>query len=110
VRDDDRCGTRTKVRRLTVGAPGSDEPETSGPGGWLGAAGPYLTMGMELAIAVVGMFFIGRWIDAAWDTAPWGMFIGLTMGVVGGFIRFIRRALALGKAEDEADGTTDGRR
>lgn len=110
MRDDDRSGTGTEARRLTVAAPGSEEPQTSGPGGWLGAAGPYLTMGMELAIAVVGMFFIGRWIDALVGTAPWGMFIGLTMGVVGGFIRFIRRALALGKAEDEADGTKDGRR
>lgn len=91
-------------------APGSQGPETSGPGGWLGAAGPYLTMGMELAIAVVGMFFIGRWIDAAWDSAPWGMFTGLAIGVVGGFIRFIRRALALGRAEDDVDGTKSGRR
>jgi F0F1-type ATP synthase assembly protein I len=67
-------------------------------------------MGMELAIAVVGMFFIGRWIDAAWSTAPWGMFIGLAIGVVGGFLRFIRRALALGRAEDDVDGTTRGQR
>jgi F0F1-type ATP synthase assembly protein I len=93
-----------------MGAPGSKGPETSGPGGWLGAAGPYLTMGMELAIAVVGMFFLGRWIDAAWETAPWGMFSGLTIGVVGGFVRFIRRALALGRAEDDVDGTKSGQR
>ena len=58
-------------------------------------------MGMELAIAVVGMFFIGRWIDASWNSAPWGMFTGLILGVVGGFIRFIRRALAMGAAADE---------
>jgi F0F1-type ATP synthase assembly protein I len=67
-------------------------------------------MGMELAIAVVGMFFIGRWIDAAWGIAPWGMFTGLVIGVVGGFIRFIRRALALGRASENAGGTKDGQR
>jgi F0F1-type ATP synthase assembly protein I len=75
--------------------------------GWRDVVGPYLTMGMELAIAVVGMFFIGRWIDGHWGTAPWGMFVGLGLGVVGGFIRFIRRALALGASEDaqqEKDG------
>lgn len=85
--------------------PGSHEPESGGPGGWRRDIGPYLTMGMELAIAVVGMFFVGRWIDASWNTAPWGMFIGLIVGVVGGFIRFIRRALALG-----ASASKDGRK
>jgi F0F1-type ATP synthase assembly protein I len=68
--------------------------------GWRKVLGPYLTMGMELAVAIVGMFFIGRWIDGTWDTAPWGMYGGLCIGIVGGFIRFIRRALALGAAED----------
>jgi F0F1-type ATP synthase assembly protein I len=84
-------------------APGTQEPESSGPGGWRSDIGPYLTMGMELAIAVVGMFFIGRWVDASWHTAPWGMFTGLILGVVGGFIRFIRRALAMG-ASASKDG------
>ena len=91
-----------------MNTPGPDKPETSGPGGWLGVAGPYLTMGIELAIAVVGMFFIGRWVDALCGCAPWGMFTGLAFGVVGGFIRFIRRALALGREEDVADKTTGG--
>jgi ATP synthase protein I len=75
--------------------------------GWREIVGPYLTMGLELAIAVVGMFFIGRWIDGRWGTEPWGMYAGLSLGVVGGFIRFIRRALALGASQDaqqEKDG------
>jgi F0F1-type ATP synthase assembly protein I len=67
---------------------------------WREIIGPYLTMGLELAIAVVGMFFLGRGVDAWLDTGPWGMYIGLGFGVVGGFVRFIRRALALGAAED----------
>lgn len=68
--------------------------------GWREEIGPYLTMGLELAIAVVGMFFLGRWIDGSWGTAPWGMYGGLCVGVAGGFIRFIRRALELGASED----------
>jgi len=68
--------------------------------GWREDIGPYLTMGMELAIAVVGMFFLGRWMDDSWGTAPWGMYGGLCLGVAGGFVRFIRRALALGATED----------
>jgi F0F1-type ATP synthase assembly protein I len=51
------------------------------------------------------MFFIGRWVDASWNSAPWGMFTGLILGVVGGFIRFIRRALAMGAA-----ATKDGKK
>jgi ATP synthase protein I len=77
---------------------------SSGPGGaprgWREEIGPYLTMGMELAVAVVGMFFLGRWVDGRWGTAPWGMYGGLCVGVAGGFIRFIRRALVLGASED----------
>jgi F0F1-type ATP synthase assembly protein I len=67
---------------------------------WRKIVGPYLTMGMELALAVTGMFFIGRWIDGWLETGPWGMYGGLFIGVVGGMIRFIRRALELGALED----------
>jgi ATP synthase protein I len=57
-------------------------------------------MGLELAIAVVGMFFLGRWVDGHWGVDPWGMYVGLSVGITGGFVRFIRRALALGASED----------
>jgi F0F1-type ATP synthase assembly protein I len=67
---------------------------------WRGVVGPYLTMGMELALAVVGMFFIGRWLDHWLGIGPWGMYVGLFIGVVGGMIRFIRRALELGALQD----------
>jgi F0F1-type ATP synthase assembly protein I len=61
-------------------------------------------MGMELAFAVVGMFFLGRWIDGWLDIAPWGMYGGLLLGVVGGFIRFFRRALAMGDGKSGKSG------
>ena len=73
------------------------EPKTR-----LQTLGPYLTMGMELAFAVVGMFLVGRWFDTLWGTDPWLMIVGLAAGVTGGFIRFFRKAIALGKEEDEA--------
>lgn len=59
-------------------------------------------MGLELAFAVVGMFFLGRWLDGLFATDPWLMVVGLLMGVIGGFIRFFTKAIALGKEEDEA--------
>jgi F0F1-type ATP synthase assembly protein I len=67
---------------------------------WREIAGPYLTMGLELALAVVGMFFIGQWVDRWLGIEPWGMYGGLFVGVTGGFIRFIRRALELSARED----------
>jgi F0F1-type ATP synthase assembly protein I len=84
--------------------PPVDENEINGtPGGWRRDIAPYLTMGMELAIAVVGMFFLGRWADGQWGTEPWGMFVGLGVGVTGGFIRFFRRAVELGNRSTAED-------
>jgi len=81
---------------------GHDTPEgvPGGSGNWRSDLGPYLTMGMELAFAVVGMFFLGRWVDSWLEIAPWGMYSGLVIGVAGGFIRFFRRALAMGSKSD----------
>jgi ATP synthase protein I len=83
-----------------------EDNRSSTPG--LRTFGPYLTMGMELAIAVVGMFLIGRWLDSLWGTDPWLMVVGLAIGVTGGFIRFFRKAIDLGKEEDEI--TADGKK
>jgi F0F1-type ATP synthase assembly protein I len=57
-------------------------------------------MGMELAFAVVGMFFVGRLVDSWLEIAPWGMYGGLVIGIAGGFIRFFHRALAMGSNAD----------
>jgi F0F1-type ATP synthase assembly protein I len=86
--------------------PGPDipEPGAGGPGNWREDFGPFLTMGMELAFAVVGMFFLGRWLDGLLDIAPWGMYCGLIIGIAGGLIRFIRRAMAMGDTASRKTG------
>jgi F0F1-type ATP synthase assembly protein I len=63
--------------------------------------GPYLTLGLQLALSVVVFFFLGRWLDGLWGTAPWLTVAGLVIGVAGGFIKFITTALALGRKADE---------
>jgi len=78
---------------------GTDDTPGPGPdesGNWRSDLAPYLTMGMELAFAVVGMFFLGRLVDSWLECAPWGMYVGLVVGIAGGFIRFFHRALAMG--------------
>lgn len=89
-------------------APGSKNP----PGGprrtWITEFGPYLTIGMQLAIAVVGFFFLGRWMDEVFGTAPWLMIIGLILGTAGGFISFFRSAISMAKKEDELERRSSG--
>jgi ATP synthase protein I len=63
--------------------------------------GPFLTLGMQLALSVVVFFFIGRWLDGLWGTTPWLMLAGLILGMAGGFLQFFRAVNALGKQEEE---------
>lgn len=77
---------------------------------WGVQIGPYLTLGLQLALTVVVCFFLGRWLDSVFDTAPWLMIAGLALGVTGGFISFFRTVIALGKKEDrEAAARRDQR-
>jgi F0F1-type ATP synthase assembly protein I len=82
---------------------GSKTPRHDSGGTWIREFGPYLTIGMQLAIAVVGFFFVGRWLDDIFGTSPWLMIVGLTLGTVGGFISFFRSAISMVKKEDEQE-------
>ena len=56
------------------------------------AAGPLLGAGIQMAAAVVLMFFVGRWLDSKFGTDPWLMITGIMFGVAGGLTSFIRTA------------------
>ena len=78
-----------------------------GPGNkWARDFGPFLTLGLQLAITVVIFFLLGRWLDGKFGTSPWGMLVGLAIGIVGGFIRFFRTAIEMGNKSD-AEGKKD---
>ncbi|MCX7984907.1 MAG: AtpZ/AtpI family protein [Bacteroidetes bacterium] len=51
---------------------------------------PYLTLGVQLALAVIVFFAIGWWFDNTIGTDPWGKLIGVVVGVTGGMIKFFR--------------------
>lgn len=55
------------------------------------------TIGTNFAFAVIGMGFIGFAIQHWWlkNTKPWPLLIGLFVGLIGGFYRFVRDATAL---------------
>ncbi len=78
---------------------GTDTPGEKRPWGKL--YGPFLTMGIQLALTVVVCFFLGRWLDGMLGTAPWLMIAGLALGIVGGMLSFFRAAAAAGKEEDQ---------
>ena len=66
-------------------------------------------LGIELAAAVVGLTLLGIWIDRRFESAPWGVVIGASIGLVGGFYNFVRAAIRAagesardGKRGDEA--------
>jgi F0F1-type ATP synthase assembly protein I len=60
---------------------------------------PYLTLGFQLAAAVVVFLMIGVWLDDRWNTSPWLKLAGLFVGTVGGFIKFFTTVSRLGKEQ-----------
>lgn len=62
---------------------------------------PYLTLGIQLAITVIVFFFIGKYLDEKFGTAPWLMVIMIVFGSAGGMIKFFRTVIELSKKQDE---------
>lgn len=60
---------------------------------------PYLTLGIQLAAAVVFFFLIGWWLDTRMETSPTFKLIGLVLGFAGGMIKFLRSAAEMSKKE-----------
>jgi F0F1-type ATP synthase assembly protein I len=76
--------------------------------GWVRYSG----IGLELAGATAGLALLGYWIDSKFGTSPWGILIGVAIGIVGGLYNLIRESLtAVREAEDEdAKGGTKERK
>ncbi|MBI3587254.1 MAG: AtpZ/AtpI family protein [Ignavibacteriales bacterium] len=60
---------------------------------------PYLTLGFQLAAAVIVFFLIGWWLDTRYDTSPWFKLVGLLLGSVGGMVKFFRSVSMLNKQD-----------
>jgi len=70
--------------------------------------GPYLTIGIQLAAAVVVFFFLGDWIDKRYGIAPIGKLVGTLVGMIGGFIKFFKSVASM--IADEERNRTSNRR
>ncbi len=65
---------------------------------------PYLTLGFQLAAAVVVFLLIGVWADKRWDASPWFKLLGLLLGTVGGFVKFFRTIADLDRKNRRTPG------
>ncbi len=83
-----------------------NKPELfEGLGATYRAFAPFLTMGIQLAVAVVAFFFAGYWVDQKFGSAPYGSLAGVLLGSVGGFIKFFRAVGKLTKQEESEKQT-----
>ena len=76
------------------------------PPPWMRLAG----VGVEYAAAVAGLGLIGWWIDQRWQTKPWGVLIGATLGLIGGTYNLIRSSMAAFKDQRLEQGRAITRR
>ena len=60
------------------------------PASWLRFSG----IGFEFAAAVAGLTLVGHWIDRHLGSEPWGLLVGLALGLVGGTYNLIRDSQA----------------
>jgi ATP synthase protein I len=59
--------------------------------------GPYLGLGMQLAITVTVMVFLGIWLDEKFDLSPILTVVFAMLGVFAGMYNFIKSVINSGK-------------
>src|SRR5215468_6898567 len=71
----------------------------------------YSGVGLELAGATAGLALVGYWIDGKFGTSPWGILIGVVIGIVGGLYNLVKESLAAANEarEDDARGESKER-
>ncbi len=79
------------------------DPATPKPPSWTRHAG----IGINYVGAVAGFGLIGWWIDSKWDTGPWGVLIGVALGLVGATYNLIRESMAAFAPPRDKTGTRD---
>lgn len=80
---------------------GEDEKSAVGKFGNIAKAyreiGPYLGLGLQLAVTIVVFFLVGRWLDGVFETSPILMVVGGFIGAAAGLYSFLRTVLSLSK-------------
>jgi ATP synthase protein I len=58
---------------------------------------PYLGLGLQLAVTVAAMVFLGIWLDNKFDTSPIFSIVCSFLGVFAALYNFIKTVLKSGK-------------
>lgn len=74
-----------------------------GYGASLRTAGPLLTSGLQIAIAIGLMGYFGYWLDHKYETSPWLMVAGIFFGATAGLVQFIRTVNRLEQKKSNAE-------
>ena len=53
----------------------------------------YLQSGTMIVAPMLGLGALGYWLDGRWGTKPWLLLAGLLVGMIGGFVNFLRFVL-----------------
>src|SRR5215217_8479677 len=64
-------------------------------------ASAYAGAGFQFAFALLLFFFIGRWADGRFGTAPWLMIIGMIVGGGAGFYSMYTKLMAAQAREEQ---------
>jgi F0F1-type ATP synthase assembly protein I len=59
--------------------------------------GQYLGIGLQILVGVVLGFFAGDWLDRRYGWTPWGVLIGVMLGLAGGMYLLIKDAIRINK-------------
>lgn len=78
---------------------GKPDPGVAG----YGKAYEIIAASLQLAVAVILMFFLGRWLDGKFGTTPWLMLAGMTLGFGAGFYSFLRSVQKLAKNDNNGN-------
>lgn len=62
-------------------------------------------IGVELVGGVAVFALVGYWADRHWQSSPWGLLAGLTLGLIGGMYNLIREAMQASRQAREEDLT-----
>ncbi len=65
--------------------------------------GPYLGLGTQLAATIVIMFFLGKWLDDKFETAPVLTIVFSFFGGFAGLYNFIRTVLNMNEKKKNND-------
>jgi ATP synthase protein I len=84
--------------------PEEPKPSTRSDSSWIRLS----SIGFELAAAVAGFTLAGYWWDRHFGTSPWGLLIGVVLGLVGGMYNLIRQSLLASRSTGSGTGKSKG--